>query len=189
MSTAQMSLAKMPTDCTGAAELPERLDAVLTVIHLVFTTGHKAPAGESLVRDELVEQAIMLARMVAGLMPDEREALGLLALLVLTHARRATRTDSAGRLLLMSEQDRSRWDQAAIAEGGALARDAMRGPARPGRFAAQAAIAAVHAQAPDYAQTDWPLLVARYYVLTTASLAAGLWDWLTHGTPAVWEPA
>jgi RNA polymerase sigma-70 factor, ECF subfamily len=143
------------------AELPERLDAVLTVIHLVFTTGHTAPAGESLVRDELVEQAIRMARMVAGLMPDEREVLGLLALLILTDARRATRTDEHGRLLLMSEQDRSRWDQAAIAEGARLAGQATRGP-RPGRFATQAAIAAVHAQAPDYAQTDWPLLVARY---------------------------
>jgi RNA polymerase sigma-70 factor, ECF subfamily len=146
----------------GAAELPERLDAVLTVIHLVFTTGHTAPAGESLVRDELVEQAIRLARMVAGLMPDEREALGLLALLVLTHARRATRTDDHGRLLLLSEQDRARWDRPAIGEGAALVRAALRGPARPGRFAAQAAIAAVHAQAPDYVQTDWPLLVVRY---------------------------
>ena len=146
----------------AAAELPERLDAVLTVIHLVFTTGHTAPAGGSLVRDELVDQAIRMARMVAGLMPDEREVAGLLALLILTDARRGTRTDSAGRLLLMSEQDRSRWDQSAITEGTALARAAMRGPARLGRFTAQAAIAAVHAEAPGYAQTDWPLLVARY---------------------------
>jgi RNA polymerase sigma-70 factor, ECF subfamily len=149
----------------AAAELPERLDAVLTVVHLVFTTGHAAPAGASLVRDELVEQAIMMARMMAALMPDEREVLGLLALLLLTHARRATRTDEDGRLLLMSEQDRSRWDRLAIDEGVVLAGEAMRGrarPARPGRFAAQAAIAAVHAQAAEYAQTDWPLLVSRY---------------------------
>jgi RNA polymerase sigma-70 factor (ECF subfamily) len=146
----------------AAAELPERLDAVLTVVHLVFTTGHAAPAGASLVRDELVEQAIMMARMMAALMPDEREVLGLLALLLLTHARRATRTDEDGRLLLMSEQDRSRWDRPAIAEGVALAGEAMRGPARPGRFLAQAAIAAVHAQAPEYGQTDWLLLVSRY---------------------------
>jgi RNA polymerase sigma-70 factor (ECF subfamily) len=153
----------------AAAELPERLDAVLTVIHLVFTTGHAAPAGASLVRDELVDQAIMMARMMAALMPDEREVLGLLALLLLTHARRATRTDEDGRLLLMSEQDRSRWDQPAIKEGVALAGEAMRGLARPGRFAAQAAIAAVHAQAPDYAETDWRLLVSRYDDL--------LWAW------------
>ncbi len=143
------------------AELPERLDAVLTVIHLVFTTGHAAPGGDSLVRGELVDQAIAMARMVAGLMPDEREVTGLLALLVLTDARRATRTDASGRLLLMAEQDRSRWDHGVIAEGARLAAQATRGP-RPGRFAAQAAIAAVHATAPDYAETDWPLLVARY---------------------------
>jgi RNA polymerase sigma-70 factor, ECF subfamily len=146
----------------AAAELPERLDAVLTVVHLVFTTGHAAPAGPSLVRDELVEQAIIMARMMATLMPDEREVLGLLALLLLTDARRATRTDEAGRLLLMSEQDRSRWDRPAIEEGAALAGEAMHGLVRPGRFAAQAAIAAVHAQAPEYAKTDWPLLVSRY---------------------------
>jgi RNA polymerase sigma-70 factor (ECF subfamily) len=144
------------------AELPERLDAVLTVVHLVFTTGHAAPAGASLVRDELVEQAIMMARMMAALMPDEREVLGLLALLLLTDARRATRTDQDGRLLLLSEQDRSRWDRPAIEEGAALAGQAMRGLARPGRFAAQAAIAAVHAQAAEYGETDWPLLVSRY---------------------------
>ena len=148
------------------AELPERLDAVLTVIHLVFTTGHAAPGGDSLVRGELVDQAIDMARMVAGLMPDEREVTGLLALLVLTDARRETRTDASGRLLLMAEQDRSRWDHGAIAEGARLAAQATRG--RPGRFAAQAAIAAVHATAPDYAQTDWPLLVARYNDLLRA---------------------
>jgi RNA polymerase sigma-70 factor (ECF subfamily) len=145
----------------GPAELPERLDAVLTVIHLVFTTGHTAPSGASLVRDELVDQAIRMARMVAGLMPDEREVLGLLALLILTDARRATRTDAAGRILLLAEQDRSRWDHAAIEEGARLAESALRGP-RPGRFAIQAAIAAVHAQAADYAETDWSRLVARY---------------------------
>ncbi len=143
------------------AELPERLDAVLTVIHLVFTTGHTAPGGDSLVRGELVDQAIAMARMVASLMPDEREVTGLLALLVLTDARRATRTDASGRLLLMAEQDRSRWDHGAIAEGALLAAQATRGRP-PGRFAAQAAIAAVHGTAPDYAETDWPLLVARY---------------------------
>jgi RNA polymerase sigma-70 factor (ECF subfamily) len=94
-------------------------------------------------------------------MPDEREVMGLLALMMLTDARRETRTDSGGRVLVLSEQDRSRWDRDAIAEGSALAEQAMRGATR-GRFAIQAAIAAVHAQAPSYAQTDWRLVLARY---------------------------
>ncbi len=157
----KITAARIAYRVPAPAELPERLDAVLTVIHLVFTTGHTAPAGSSLVRDELVDQAIRMARMIAVLMPDEHEVLGLLALLILTDARRATRTDAAGRLLLLAEQDRSRWDQAAIGEGARLAEAALRGP-RPGRFAVQAAIAAVHAQATDYGRTDWPQLVARY---------------------------
>ena len=157
----KITAARIAYRVPDAAELPERLDAVLTVIHLVFTTGHTAPGGDSLVRGELVDQAIAMARMVASLMPDEREVTGLLALLVLTDARRATRTDASGRLLLMAEQDRSRWDHGAIAEGALLAAQATRGRP-PGRFAAQAAIAAVHGTALDYAETDWPLLVARY---------------------------
>jgi RNA polymerase sigma-70 factor, ECF subfamily len=157
----KITAARIAYRVPGAAELPERLDAVLTVIHLVFTTGHTAPAGASLVRGELVDRAVMMARLIAGVMPDEREVLGLLALLVLTDARRATRTAADGRILLLAEQDRSRWDHAAIEEGVKLAGEAARGPRR-GRFAAQAAIAAVHAQAPDYAQTDWPRLVSCY---------------------------
>ena len=144
-----------------AAELPERLDGVLTVIHLLFTTGHTAPVGSDLVRGDLVDRAIFLAGMVATLMPGEHEVLGLLALMIMTDARRATRTDASGRLLLLAEQDRSRWDHAAIAEGADLAAQAMRAT-RPGRFAVQAAIAAVHAQAPSFGQTNWRLLVARY---------------------------
>jgi RNA polymerase sigma-70 factor (ECF subfamily) len=157
----KITAARIAYRVPAPAELPERLDAVLTVVHLVFTTGHTAPAGSSLVRDELVDQAIRMARMIAALMPDEHEVQGLLALLILTDARRATRTDASGRLLLLAEQDRSRWDRAAIGEGARLAEAALRGP-RPGRFAVQAAIAAVHAQAPDYDSTDWPRLVARY---------------------------
>jgi RNA polymerase sigma-70 factor, ECF subfamily len=157
----KITAARIAYRVPGPAELPERLDGVLTVVHLVFTTGHTAPAGASLIRGELVELAIGLARMVASLLPDEREAAGLLALLLLTDARRAARTDEQGRMLLLEEQDRSRWDRDAITEGVQLAQRAMSGQ-RPGRFAAQAAIAAVHAQAPDYAQTDWPMLLARY---------------------------
>ena len=163
----KITAARIAYRVPGPAELPERLDGVLTVIHLVFTTGHAAPAGESLVRDELVDLAIGLARMVSALMPDEREALGLLALMLLTDARRATRTDASGRLILLEEQDRSRWDRAALQEGIALAVEATRGR-RPGRFAAQAAIAAVHARAPDYASTDWGEMVARYDDLLAA---------------------
>ncbi len=157
----KITAARIAYRVPAAAELPERLDGVLTVVHLLFTTGHAAPAGADLVRDDLVDRAIGLARMIASLMPDEREVLGLLALMILTDARRATRTDEHGRILLLAEQDRSRWDRAAIAEGALLAEQAMRGtPA--GRFAVQAAIAAVHAQAPSYPQTDWRLLLARY---------------------------
>jgi RNA polymerase sigma-70 factor, ECF subfamily len=149
------------------AELPDRLDAVLTVIHLLYTTGHTYPHGAGLVRADLVERATELARMLRELMPDEPEVAGLLALLLLTDARRATRTDEQGHLLLLEQQDRSRWDQAAIAEGAALVVQALR-LGRPGRFALQAAIAAVHAEAPSYDQTDWPQLLELYDRLLVA---------------------
>jgi RNA polymerase sigma-70 factor, ECF subfamily len=157
----KISAARIAYRVPAAPELPDRLDAVLTVIHLLYTTGHTAPAGDDLVRDDLVDRAIGLARIVGELMPDEREVRGLLALLVLTDARRATRVDASGRLLLLDEQDRSRWDRAGIAEGAGLVVGALRG-GRPGRFALQAAIAAVHAEAPSYAATDWPELLALY---------------------------
>jgi RNA polymerase sigma-70 factor, ECF subfamily len=144
-----------------AAELPDRLDAVLTVIHLLFTTGHTAPHGPGLVRPDLVERSIGLARLLRELMPDEPEVCGLLALLLINDARRATRTDSSGGLQLLEHQDRSLWDAEQIAEGGNLIVDAVR-CGRPGRFALQAAIAAVHAEAPSYAATDWPQLLELY---------------------------
>jgi RNA polymerase sigma-70 factor (ECF subfamily) len=150
-----------------AAELPDRLDAVLTVVHLLYTTGHTAPDGPDLIRADLVDRALGLARMLRELMPDEPEVRGLLALLLITNARRATRTDSAGNLLLLEDQDRSLWDGVAIAEGAELVLDALRG-ARPGRFALQAAIAAVHAEAPSYAETDWPQLLQLYDALLRA---------------------
>jgi RNA polymerase sigma-70 factor, ECF subfamily len=165
----KISAARIPYRVPGPAELPDRLDAVLTVIHLLYTTGHTAPAGPDLVRAELVERAIGLARMVCELMPDEREARGLLGLLLLTDARRATRSAADGRLVLLEEQDRSRWDRAAIAEGTGLVTGALRGrPGRPGRFLLQAAIAAVHAEAPSYADTDWPQLLRLYDELLNA---------------------
>ncbi len=133
-------------------------------MHLVFTTGHAAPIGSALVRADLVERALDLARMLHYLMPDEREVRGLLALMVLTDARRSTRTGTDGRLLLLDEQDRSQWDRAAIDDGKRLVVDALRG-GRPGRFALQAAIVAVHAEAPSYAETDWPEVLALYDAL------------------------
>jgi RNA polymerase sigma-70 factor (ECF subfamily) len=173
----KISAARIPYRVPGPAELPDRLDAVLTVIHLLYTTGHTAPAGSDLVRGDLVERAIGLARMLRELMPDEPEVRGLLALLLLTDARRATRADADGRLLLLEEQDRSRWDHAAIDEGIALVTGTLRGrcgpagdpgPGRPGRFVLQAAIAGVHAEAPSYGETDWPQLLQLYGELQKA---------------------
>jgi RNA polymerase sigma-70 factor, ECF subfamily len=163
----KISAARIPYRVPASADLPDRLDAVLTVVHLLYTTGHTAPEGGDLVRADLVDRAIRLARMLLVLMPDEREVGGLLALLLLTDARRATRTDAAGRLLRLEEQDRSQWDHHAIAEGMSLLATAQRG-AGPGRFALQAAIASVHASAPDYERTDWARLVSLYDQLLAA---------------------
>ncbi len=157
----KISTARIAYRVPEAAELPDRLDAVLTVIHLLFTTGHTDPHGAGLVRPELVERAIALTRLLRQLMPDEPEVCGLLALLLITDARRATRTDARGGLQLLENQDRSLWDADAIAEGGKLVVEALR-CRRPGRFALQAAIAAVHAEAPSYADTDWPQLLVLY---------------------------
>jgi RNA polymerase sigma-70 factor (ECF subfamily) len=163
----KISAARIAYRVPEAAELPDRLDAVLTVVHLLYTTGHTAPAGDNLVRDDLVDRAIGLARMLRTLMPDEREVRGLLALLLLTDARRATRSGPDGRLLLLEEQDRSRWDRRAISEGTDLVPGALRG-GQPGRFAIQAAIAALHAEAPSYASTDWPQILVLYDALAQA---------------------
>ncbi|MFG3300838.1 RNA polymerase sigma factor [Micromonospora chersina] len=157
----KIAAARIPYRVPDAAELPERLDAVLTVIHLLFTTGHTAPTGAGLVRADLVDRAVHLTRMLLALMPDEPEVRGLLALLLLTDARRATRTDVDGRLLVLEEQDRSRWDRNAIAEGNNLVLGAFR-TGRVGRYAIQAAIASLHAVAPSYAATDWPQVVRLY---------------------------
>jgi len=144
-----------------AAELPDRLRAVLGVVHLLFTTGHTAPSGGSLVRDDLVDGALHLARMLRELMPDEPEVRGLLALLLVTDARRATRVSEAGRLLRLEEQDRSRWDRTAIAEAHDLIVAAL-SAGRPGRYVLQAAIASLYAEAPTFDDTDWPQVVALY---------------------------
>lgn len=149
------------------AELPDRLDAVLTVVHLVFTTGHTAPGAAGLARPDLVQRALDLARTLCTLMPDEREPRALLALILLGDARRATRMDADGRLLLLEEQDRSRWDRCAIDDGLRLVVAALTG-GRPGRFALQAAIAALHAEAPSYEQTDWRQVLDLYDLLVRA---------------------
>ncbi|WP_125776510.1 RNA polymerase sigma factor [Antribacter gilvus] len=157
----KIAVARIPFRVPRPAELPDRLRAVLGVIHLVFTTGHTAPTGASLVRGDLVDRALHLTRMLRALMPDEAEVLGLLALILVTDARRATRTDADGRLLRLEEQDRSQWDRAAIVEAHDLIVPGLRG-GHTGRYLLQAAIAALHAEAPTYEETDWPQLVALY---------------------------
>ncbi|SFG46228.1 RNA polymerase sigma factor [Streptomyces mirabilis] len=163
----KISAARIPFRLPGAAELPDRLRAVLGVIHLLFTTGHTAPSGASLVRTDLVDQSLKLTRMLRELMPDEREVRGLLALLLVTDARRATRVDSDGRLLRLEDQDRSLWDRPAMAEAHDLIVDGLRG-GRPGRYVLQAAIASLYAQAPSYDRTDWPQIVTLYDELLSA---------------------
>jgi len=156
--------ARIPFRMPRAAELPDRLRSVLGVIHLLFTAGHTAPSGAMLMRADLVDWALHLARMLRALMPDEPEVSGLLALLLVTDARRATRVDASGRLLRLEDQDRSRWDRVAIAEAHDLIAEALRG-GRPGRYILQAAIASLYAEAPTYDETDWPQIVALYDAL------------------------
>jgi RNA polymerase sigma factor (sigma-70 family) len=160
----KIAAARIPYRVPPADELPARIDTVLTVVHLLFTTGHTAPAGDDLVRRDLVERSLDLARMLRALLPTDADVAGLLALILLTDARSATRVAQDGRLLLLSEQDRTQWDREAISEGVALVREALR-RRPPGRFALMAAIAAVHAEAPTWQNTDWREVVALYDVL------------------------
>jgi RNA polymerase sigma-70 factor (ECF subfamily) len=143
------------------AELPERLHAVLATIYLIYTEGHTATSGESLGRVDLAREAIRLGRVLTELMPDEPEAVGLLALMLLTEARRPARTAADGSFVRLADQDRSRWDRMMIAEGHALVRACLRRN-QPGPFQFQAAIAAVHADAPEAKATDWSQIVALY---------------------------
>ena len=146
--------------------LAERLQAVMAVVYLVFNEGYSASFGTSLVRNDLCEQAIRLGRMLAELLPGQSEPRGLLALMLLHDARRATRLDGSGDLVMLEDQDRTRWDQAQIEEGAELVESALRAAGRgAGPYALQAAIAAVHAHAKTAAKTDWKEIVALYGVL------------------------
>jgi RNA polymerase sigma-70 factor, ECF subfamily len=150
-----------PYRIPGAAELPDRLHAVLTAIYLIYTEGHTATSGETLTRVDLSREAIRLGRVLVALMPDEPEAVGLLALMLLTEARRPARTDDTGAMVRLADQDRTRWDRTLIAEGHRLVRACLRRN-RPGPFQIQAAIAAVHADARTADATDWSQIVALY---------------------------
>jgi RNA polymerase sigma-70 factor (ECF subfamily) len=156
--------ARIPYRVPSEADLPARLRSVLAVVYLVFTEGHTASSGDRLVREELCTEAIRLGRQLTELFPDEPEVTGLLALMLLTDARRPARTTTDGDLVLLADQDRSRWDRAEIDEGQALVRRCLeRGD--PGPYQVQAAIAAVHSDAPTAADTDWLQVVQLYDLL------------------------
>ncbi|WP_405502885.1 RNA polymerase sigma factor [Streptomyces anulatus] len=158
--------ARIPFRVPGPDELPERLPGVLQVVYSVFTEGYAASSGPRLQRLDLAEEAIRLARILRRLLPAERESAGLLALLLLVHARRDARTGPEGEPVLLEDQDRGRWDRPMIEEGRALVVRALTGgPAGP--YGVQAAIAALHDEAADVAATDWPQIVALYDVLRT----------------------
>jgi RNA polymerase sigma-70 factor (ECF subfamily) len=153
--------ARIPYRVPSEADLPDRLRAVLAVVYLIFNEGHTASAGDRLVREDLCAEAIRLGRLLAELMPDESEVQGLLALMLLVEARRAARTNPDGALVLLADQDRSRWDRGLIAEGQALVRRCLRRN-QPGPYQLQAAIQAVHSDAPAAAATDWGQIVTLY---------------------------
>src|SRR5207247_7879345 len=163
---AKIRVARIPYEVPPGDALAERLQAVMMVVYLVFNEGYAASFGERLVRHELCEQAIRLGRMLVELLPAHAEPKGLLALMLLHDSRRETRLDASGDLVLLEDQDRARWDRAQIDEGAALVEAALRAAGRPpGPYALQAAIAAVHAQAPTAAATGRGQLTAPYGVL------------------------
>jgi len=153
--------AGIPYRVPDEADLPDRLRAVLAVVYLIFNEGYAASAGDALVRRELCAEAIRLGRLLAELMPDEPEVMGLLALMLLVDARRPARTTPDGRLVLLADQDRGRWDRERIAEGQAIVRRCLRRN-QPGPYQLQAAVNAVHSDAPAAAATDWRQILALY---------------------------
>jgi RNA polymerase sigma-70 factor, ECF subfamily len=160
----KIKLAAIPYEVPGDDDLEARIDAVLAVIYLIFNEGYSASFGSELTRADLCHEAIRLARQLIELLPNAREPRGLLALMLLIDARRATRTDATGAIVLLEDQDRSRWEREKITEGIALVQESLRG-GPPGRYAVQAAIAALHAQAPTAAETDWAQIATLYGVL------------------------
>lgn len=163
----KIKTSNIPYRVPTQADLPERIEAVLAAVHLVFTTGHTAPSGAGLMRRDLVERSLELARMLRVLLANDAGVAGLLALIVLTDARHKTRTGPDGTLLLLSEQDRDQWDAKAIREGVGLVREALR-QSPPGRFALMAAVAAVHAEASSWEETDWNQIIALYDLLVVS---------------------
>ena len=161
----KIRLAGIPYEVPERDALAPRLDGVLAVIYLVFTEGYVATSGADLMRPDLAIEAIRLGRLLDRLMPDRTGIKGLLALMLLHDARRAGRETSAGDIVLLEEQDRTLWDRAQIEEGLRLVDDALRMPGRPQAYAVQAAIAALHARAPSFEQTDWPQIAGLYEVL------------------------
>jgi RNA polymerase sigma-70 factor, ECF subfamily len=153
--------ARIPYRVPNEADLPGRLRAVLAVVYLIFNEGYTASSGDRLVREDLCTEAIRLGRLLAELMPDEAEVMGLLALMLLVESRRATRTTPDGDLVPLAEQDRGRWDRGLIAEGQAIVRQCLRRN-QPGPYQVQAAINAVHSDAPTAAATDWRQILQLY---------------------------
>ncbi len=165
---AKISAARIPYRVPGEADLPGRLRAVLSVLYLIFNEGYAASSGDRLIRDDLCAEAIRLGRLLAGLMPDEPEVMGLLALMLLVDSRRAARTGPDGQLVLLPDQDRSMWNRDLIAEGQAIVRACLRRN-QPGPYQIQAAINAVHSDAPSGAETQWPQIVQLYDQLLAIS--------------------
>jgi RNA polymerase sigma-70 factor, ECF subfamily len=157
--------AGIPYQVPSREVLAERLDGALAVIYLIFTEGYAATSGPNLIRAELCREAIRLGRLLVELMPDRAEANALLALMLLHDARREARTTPDGDAILLESQDRSRWDKAQVAEGLSRVEAALHGEARPGTYAIQAAIAALHMRAQRYEDTDWPQIAGLYEVL------------------------